>query len=436
MSNEAPSAGWYPNPDGTGGLRWWSGVGWTQYTRTAPANTVDPAGAQTQPGQGWNPSGVAEPAVAQPATPSAPPPDQGWTGPNGWQATQTPSEPLGGYTPYSPAPARPLTASGMRPVAMMFSDIARITRRAWWPILAISVIIWTVMTAVLAGAAVALVDIPALRRGLDALGVALDANPDGSFTQTQIDQLQADFSDAFGRIPVGAWVAVGVVLGVLTLLASTVQIGAVNRLAMDAATANTVSWSAAWKSGFTGGFRLFGYYVLLSVLAILAFVVTIIIVALAAQIAPAVAVALGILAFFGWIAAAIWLTGRLVPVIAQAVVGNRALRWSWRATKGKFWAVFGRYLLWSLAASLIVNVIVSVISVPVSLIVLGQSSTTSDSLSSMGLALILNLLLMPVSMALAAITFIGIVPIWRDLTDHPVYRSIDDNGVPIPAPEN
>ncbi len=35
-------------------------------------------------------------------------------------------------------------------------------------------------------------------------------------------------------------------------------------------------------------------------------------------------------------------------------------------------------------------------------------------------------------MALAAITVIGIVPIWRDLTDHPTYRSIDDNGVPIP----
>ena len=37
MTNDAPQAGWYPNPDGSGGLRWWSGVGWTEYTRPNPA---------------------------------------------------------------------------------------------------------------------------------------------------------------------------------------------------------------------------------------------------------------------------------------------------------------------------------------------------------------------------------------------------------------
>ena len=37
MSTELPQAGWYPNPDGTGGLRWWSGVGWTEYTREGVA---------------------------------------------------------------------------------------------------------------------------------------------------------------------------------------------------------------------------------------------------------------------------------------------------------------------------------------------------------------------------------------------------------------
>jgi hypothetical protein len=315
----------------------------------------------------------------------------------------------------------------------MFSDIGRIVRRAWWPILAISVIIWTAMTALMAILGVALVDLPAFRRGLDFLGTTLDSTPDGNLSQAQIDQLQADFGQAFSRLPVAGWVLIGVILSVLLLLASTVQIGAVNRLAMDATTSNPVSWGPAWRSGFTAGLRLFGYYVLITVLAGVALVLVVGAIALAAQLSPALAVALGLLAFIGSIALSVWLTGRLIPTLAQVVVAGGALRWSWRATKGKYWAVLGRYLLWSLAASVIINVVLTVISIPVSLLFLG-SSTSADPFSQLGLALSLNLILLPLSMATAAITIVGIVPIWRDLTDHPVYRSIDDEGLPITQP--
>jgi len=102
----------------------------------------------------------------------------------------------------------------------MFSDIGRIVRRAWWPILAISVIIWTAMTALMAILGVALVDLPAFRRGLDFLGTTLDSTPDGNLSQAQIDQLQADFGQAFSRLPVAGWVLIGVILSVLLLLAS------------------------------------------------------------------------------------------------------------------------------------------------------------------------------------------------------------------------
>ncbi len=322
----------------------------------------------------------------------------------------------------------------MRPLGSMFSDIGRITRRAWWPILGISVAIWALVTAALAIVTVALLDIPAFRRALDGLGTALDTNPDGSLTQEQLDQLSTDFGAAFSRVPAAGWIILGIVFGVLMLLTTTVQIGAVNRLAMDASSGNPVSWGAAWKSGFTAGFRLFGYYLLIMLLATLAVLAVTVVIVLAAQIAPALAVALGLLAFLGSIVVAVWFTGRLVPALAQAVVSGHALRWSWRATKGKFFAVLGRYLLWSLAASVIVNVVVTVVSVPVSLIFLGQAAS-GDQLSQMGLALTLNLVLLPLSMALAAVTIVGIVPIWRDLSDHPLYRSIDDQGNPIPAPQ-
>jgi hypothetical protein len=30
-ANSGPPPGWYPDPEGRGGARWWSGTGWTQH---------------------------------------------------------------------------------------------------------------------------------------------------------------------------------------------------------------------------------------------------------------------------------------------------------------------------------------------------------------------------------------------------------------------
>jgi len=38
----APTEGWYPDPAGGGGLRWWTGVTWTHETRPADAPTWAP----------------------------------------------------------------------------------------------------------------------------------------------------------------------------------------------------------------------------------------------------------------------------------------------------------------------------------------------------------------------------------------------------------
>ncbi|MBK6764281.1 MAG: DUF2510 domain-containing protein [Micrococcales bacterium] len=423
MSHDTPQAGWYPNPDGTGGLRWWSGVGWTEYTRPNPEGEH----AAEQPT-----AVLPEPTTPLPPEPTAPVPAAAWGQPGGGQPAPPPQTPS--YAAYTPPPGRPLTASGMRPLGGMFSDIGRITRRAWWPILAISVAIWVGVSAVLAVITFAVVDTGALRAGLDTLGAALEANPEGDFSQAEVDAMTSEFSRAFSALPLGGWVVLGALLSVLLLIASTVQIGAVNRLGMDAAATNRVSWAAAWRSGFVAGFRLFGYYVLLVMVMTAAVVAVTVVIVLTAQFAPALAIGLGILAFFGFFAVSFWLTGRLIPAVAQAVVGRRALSWSWRATRGKFWGVLGRYLLWSLAASVIVNVITTVVSIPISLLFLGQATSTADPSASLGLALTLNLVLLPLSMALAAITVMGIVPIWRDLTDDPVYRSIDAQGVPVTPP--
>ncbi len=35
-------AGWYPDPSGVGGLRWWDGAGWTSHTQAAPLQAPVP----------------------------------------------------------------------------------------------------------------------------------------------------------------------------------------------------------------------------------------------------------------------------------------------------------------------------------------------------------------------------------------------------------
>jgi len=440
MTNDAPQAGWYPNPDGSGGLRWWSGVGWTEYTRPNPAGqettvlgeAATPAAEPSANVAEQPTTQLGEPTQVQPEV--APTQMAAWPQPGGsWDqpAAPQPQAQYPGYGAYAPPAQTPLTPSGMRPLSGMFGDIGRITRRAWFPILAISIIIWGALTAILAVITVALVDVSALRRGLDEVGRALEANPEGDFTTAQGEAIVDAFSQAFNSLPPAGWAVIGVLAGVLLLLATTVQIGAVNRLAMDAAAAAPISWGAAWRSGFVAGFRLFGYYLLIMLITTVAIIGVTVVIALSAQVSPALAIVLGIFAFFGAIAVSFWLTGRLIPALAQAVVGRRALSWSWRATKGKFWAVLGRYLLWSLAASVVINVISTVVSIPVGALFLGTASAATDPAGQLGLALTLNLLLLPFTMALAAVTMIGIVPIWRDLTDHPVYRSIDENGVPV-----
>jgi hypothetical protein len=70
------SAGWYPDPAGSGGLRWWDGAAWGEQVQPA-AQPV----AQAAP-QPWG------------ATPAGPPPwDTGATAAQQWAATQPPAAP-------------------------------------------------------------------------------------------------------------------------------------------------------------------------------------------------------------------------------------------------------------------------------------------------------------------------------------------------------
>jgi Protein of unknown function (DUF2510) len=74
----APAAGWYPDPAGSGGTRWWDGTSWTEHLQAAQAPpapvaqpaTVAPPWVQQQPGgtptqAPWGDRPAAEPTTWQ-----------------------------------------------------------------------------------------------------------------------------------------------------------------------------------------------------------------------------------------------------------------------------------------------------------------------------------------------------------------------------------
>ncbi|MFZ8999092.1 MAG: DUF2510 domain-containing protein [Ilumatobacteraceae bacterium] len=63
---DAPPAGWYPDPEGTARLRFWEGTDWTDRYRARPAGSFDEGTPPTDVGRApsWSP---AAPAAVDPA---------------------------------------------------------------------------------------------------------------------------------------------------------------------------------------------------------------------------------------------------------------------------------------------------------------------------------------------------------------------------------
>lgn len=210
-----PAAGWYPDPAGSGGRRYWNGRDWTDVV-VAPPGSEDPA-----------PAGDPAPA---PATPMAPP----TTAP----VLLPPGTPMDGRT--SPWPAAP-SGAGTMPPAPVPPPGTTIRLRSvgpdgqllasWWRRFA-GYLIDTVLIGLIVGVIVVIAE--AVTGGIgtifdttawDKLLAAMETNPG---YQPSTSELQALFGPGFGTVLV--WVTA------LTLL-----FGFLNGVLLVAATGQTVA---------------------------------------------------------------------------------------------------------------------------------------------------------------------------------------------------
>lgn len=341
----------------------------------------------------------------------------------GWGATPAPATDFGNYTPQGGE----LTGSGMRRLPALFSDVGRILRRAWWPITAASLAVWVAWFAIAAVVVSAVVD---LGRVAQAIALLLDTTqryPGGRWPMESQRTIEAAFTGLL-RIESPTWLlAAAALLGAAGLVAASFQIATVCRLGADAAADLPVSWAAGWRAGVTGGTRLLGYFVIV-IVAVGAGVAAFAALTLAAAtINLGLAILIALVGALALSVAAVWGTGRFVPTLVQASLGPGAAPWSWRATRDRFWAVLGRFLLWSIVASLVAQTVLTIVFFPVSLVTF--STTATPEPDAVTAALFGYAVSLALSFVLAALTYIGVVPIWRDLTTDPRYRAIETDGV-------
>ena len=400
-----PVSGWYPDPEESHRLRYWDGENWTSHVRDVelPPDAHDSVPANP-PATGW----TVETQENQPGpTESA----------GDWG---TPQVDYGTYA----APESPLTGSGMRPISHMFTDAGRTIRRAWWPLTAISLLLGLFSGSLLLLSGALLIDPNALAEAIR-LSFEVAATPD-SVTNTELER-------AFAAVPrtqsVVTWVLViGAGIAIATLI-SAWQVCAINRTAMQAASGHRASIGDGFRAGIRGGVRLWGYGWLIALVAAVPISLVVLVVAAAASVSAWLAAGLGLIAALVLAVAFAAFFIRILPLSAQAIVERGALRWSWRSTRGKFWAILGRWFLWSAATYLIIQVILSIATLPATAV--GSSVSDPADVQTLGTVLLITLVTsVPLSLVLNSVAVIGVVPIWRDLTENNEFRSILD-GRPV-----
>lgn len=336
-------------------------------------------------------------------------------------------QPYGAYT----APVSPLAPSGMRRLSGLFKDIGTILRRAWAQILLTGLAIWVAWLIVAGVLSALLIDFGAFGAAVDYSSDVLGGN--NSLTLAEQHELNELWSQVLRIDSPAIWILFFLVLLLLAVFAAAYQLAVASQLGIDAASGRTVDWRLAMSRGWRAGWRLTGYLVVLYAAVIAVFLVWGLLIGLAAAAnnagVTALVVLISIVLFVGIFVVMVWLVGRLIPVVVQVLFEGPAISWSWQASCNKYWAILGRYLLWAMIASVIISTVLQVVF---TLLFFAVAASFQSSPTALGVVTIIVFgIYILLSMVLNAAAYIGVVPIWRDLTDLPEYRSIDEDGLPI-----
>lgn len=377
----SPPPGWYPDPtaSGTRQLRWWDGHQWAQHTQ-------DPA---PQP-RGWSQPGEIA-----------------------WSTNQRPEQ---------------VTESGLRPLGDFFADVGRILRRGWKQLLGISALVWFVAAVMIGAMALLLFDVGAVDETLQVLLDDLQQSPDGlsAAAQARIEQLW-DTAIPYGP---AIYIGAGLLLLAILITASALQVAGVNRAAVDAASDLPVTWTKSWFGAARGAPRLILFWalVVLGVIVVISAVVALSI--LLGQVAVALGVLTAIVLTLVALMAGIWLTGRLILVTAEAPMGRRPVRWAWQASRGRVLGILGRSLVWAIVAGIVASIVTSALFWPLgAAFEAALTGQGTQALPTFGI--IATLVGIPIYQAIAGFTYLGAVPIWRDVTEREQYRALpQDVGAP------
>lgn len=183
-----------------------------------------------------------------------------------------------------------------------------------------------------------------------------------------VPALPADFVSAPGVVDFvtaySATLGVVIVVGIASPIVSGLLIGSIGQSVIGRKTSIGALWSRIGRRAWT----LLGFVVLVSLAEFAAFALLVGAVWAAASSSVGLAVTVGLLGVLGLLVAYVWITIRTLLVPPALILEEQKLWVSvgrgWRLSRGSFWRLLGIFLL----ASLAVNIISSLLTVPFTLI--------------------------------------------------------------------